>query len=95
MLRAEGSLDLWSQRRVQDPRRRWIARNSGTAKPLLMEHATERRGVGRKAFHQATVDLPKRTHRTAVRLAWDVAALLPPLNRPTAPLPATSRAISR
>ena len=57
---------------------------SGTAKALLMERATGWRELACKAFHRATVDLPKRTHRTAVRLTWNVA-----------PLPATSRTISR
>ena len=94
MLRAEDTARPLVVARVQDPGRRWSYEAVGTAKPLLMERATDE-GLGSQAFHRATVDLPKRTHRIAACLARNLAARVTPPNRPTTPLPATSLNISR
>jgi hypothetical protein len=58
---------------------RWAAR--AIASPIasfvpdpMAKITSPRYRLDGQAFHRAMVDLPKRTHRTAVCLAWDVAA---------------------
>jgi JmjC domain len=48
-----------------------------------------------QAFQRAALDRPMRTYRTAVCVAWNIAAWVTAPSRPTTPLPATSRTISR
>ena len=95
---------LMERKRVSSPEVTAFHRYDFLAEPPLavMTHSqirfvpVQRKVVhDRSAFHRATVDLPKRTHRTIVRVAWSVATWVTPPNRPTTPLPATSRNISR
>ena len=95
---------LMERKRVSSPEVTAFHRYDFLAEPPLavMTHSqirfvpVQRKVVhDRSAFHRATVDLPKRTHRTAVCVAWNVTACAMPPNWPTTPLPATSLDISR